>query len=314
MFMNQKEFISVSELTAEIWKENGLSTNSKEDFPRQVRAKYAFLCNRVLMINKLTFRTKGKDMIPLRDKSVVKALLTHAIPSCAKENDNIIVDWFNNKIQENDFPKIIELGKRVEEIIDDVYYDDRDMDMITRNEWVKAIHSAIKLDYVQNMVYAMDALQNLNMQLLILNHGIPFGEMIRENPFGTRMYLLKSQIPYLDMSKPLKESLEKCYSLDDYSRLLLNFLGVMESDVQRKTIEFIKAYAELKKITGATFADELLPENTLASEYIVFFQNIHDFLSEEPKIVKEIEQEIGTKDLLLFFKMKDRNNAANMKA
>lgn len=312
--MNSGDFISVAELTAEIWNENRLSPNSKDDFARQVRAKYVFLCNHVVMRSKMTFKANGKDRIPLRDKSIVKVFLTHAMPSCTKEGDDIIVDWFNNRIKEDDFVKIIELGRRVEELIEDAYYADRDMDQVTRDEWLSAIHSAIKLDYVQNLVHAMDALRSLNLQLLVLNHGIPFNEMIRENRFGSRVYLRRSQIPYLDMSKPLEESLNNCCSMDDYSRLLFEFLSVMECDVRKKTIDFIKAYAELKIITGATFADELLPKNTLASEYIAFFQNIYDFLSGEPKVTKEIEQEIGTTDLLDFFKMKDRNNAPDKKA
>ena len=74
-----------------------------------------------------------------------------------------------------------------------------------------------------------------------------------------------------------------------------------------KTIDFIKAYAELKKKTGYSCADEMLDKESLASEYTKFFQNIYDYLYDRPELTEDIETEIGTENLLNFFKMKDRN-------
>ena len=60
-------------------------------------------------------------------------------------------------------------------------------------------------------------------------------------------------------------------------------------------------------MTGYSCADELLDKESLASEYVKFFQNIYDYLYDRPELTKKIEAEIGTDDLLNFFKMKDRN-------
>lgn len=78
-------------------------------------------------------------------------------------------------------------------------------------------------------------------------------------------------------------------------------------DSREKTINFIKAYAELKKKTGYACADKLLDKESLASEYAKFFQNIYEYLYDRPELTKKIEAEIGTENLLNFFKMKDRN-------
>ena len=82
---------------------------------------------------------------------------------------------------------------------------------------------------------------------------------------------------------------------------------VIMKDCQNKTVDLIKAYSELKKRSGRACADELLGTDSLASEYVKFFQNIYDYLYDRPELTKEIETEIGTDNLLSFFKMKDRN-------
>lgn len=98
-----------------------------------------------------------------------------------------------------------------------------------------------------------------------------------------------------------------CFSQEDYVNLVLQLLFVILQDSQDKTIDFIKAYAEIKKLSRCSSADELIGNDSLASEYIKFFQNIYEYLYDRPTLTKEIESEIGTEKLLDFFKMRDRN-------
>lgn len=141
----------------------------------------------------------------------------------------------------------------------------------------------------------------------VLNHDIPFGDLIRENEYGQRSYIWKGLHPNIDMSLPLNEVLKGCFSQEDYADLVIQLMFVILQDSQDKTINFIKAYAGLKKKTGYSCADELLDKESLASEYTKFFQNIYDYLYDRPELTKDIENEIGTENLLDFFKMKDRN-------
>lgn len=310
--MNYKESISLSELTKEIYKEELGDGSGIESFARTMRLKYAFLFDRVIMRTKLDYRFKGKDMIPLRDKTIVKALLIRSFfPQSIEDEDHIFVEWFNGNIQENDYMTVAQLGSRVEELIsNELYYDDFDMDNITRNEWIAAIHSAIRFDLALSILQAAEALENAYNNLMVLDHKIPFGDLIKENKYGSRVYQWRGLSAHLDPSQSLDDSLKNCFSLAGYSTILQEFLYRVQKDAFAKTVEFIMAYAELKAKFGGLSADQFLSSDSLASEYAAFFQNIYDFLFERPELTKYIEQETGTDELLAFFRMKDRNNSA----
>lgn len=307
--MNE-EYVSLSQITKEIYKEKISNRNEIDDsFKRTMRVKFDFLMNRVVMRSKLDLRIKGKDMIPQRDKSIVKELLIKSyFPTNKDDEDHIFVDWFNNSIDETDFDRIIALGYRVECLIDDeIYYDDLNLDEVTIDEWKSAITSSINLSRalsVKKFAYEMIQLYDSSN---VLNHDIPFGDMIKENKYGERVYVWKGLRPNIDMSRPLSEVLKGCFSQEEYVNLVLQLLYVILQDSQDKTIGFIKAYAEIKKLSGFASADELIGNKSIASEYIKLFQNIYEYLYDRPTLTKEIEAEIKTENLLEFFKMKDRN-------
>ena len=304
-----EEYITLQELSEEIYKEQISDKQTMdESFRRSISNKYNFLVNRIVMRSKLDWRYKNKDRIPLRDKSIVKALLIKSYLPKPDTDDELFVKWFNNSIEETDFETIINLGFRVESLIkDEVAYEDWDLDKVTIDEWVNAIHSSINLSRtlsVKKFAYEMIQLYDTSN---VLNHDIPFGDLIRENEYGQRSYIWKGLHPSIDTSLPLNEVLKGCFSQEDYANIVMQFMHIILQDSQDKTIDFIKAYAELKKKTGYSCADEMLDKESLASEYTKFFQNIYDYLYDRPKLTKKIEAEIGTEDLLNFFKMKDRN-------
>ena len=304
-----EEYITLQELSEEIYKEQISDKQTMdESFRRSISNKYNFLVNRIVMRSKLDWRYKNKDRIPLRDKSIVKALLIKSYLPKPDTDDELFVKWFNNSIEETDFETIINLGFRVESLIkDEVAYEEWDLDKVTIDEWVNAIHSSINLSRtlsVKKFAYEMIQLYDTSN---VLNHDIPFGDLIRENEYGQRSYIWKGLHPSIDTSLPLNEVLKRCFSQEDYANSVQQFMHVILQDSQDKTIDFIKAYAELKKKTGYSCADEMLDKESLASEYTKFFQNIYDYLYDRPKLTKKIEAEIGTEDLLNFFKMKDRN-------
>ena len=304
-----EKYITLQELSEEIYKELISDKQTMdESFKRSIGNKFNFLTNRIVMRSKLDWRYKHKDRIPLRDKSIVKALLIKSFFPQKDDEDYIFIKWFNNSIEETDFEKIINLGFRVERLIkDEVAYDDLDLDDVTIDEWINAIHSAINLSRTLSVMKFANEMIHLYDASNVLNHDIPFGDLIRENEYGQRSYIWKGLHPSIDTSLPLNEVLKGCFSQEDYANLVLQLMFVILQDSRDKTINFIKAYAELKKITGYLCADELLDKESLASEYVKFFQNIYEYLYDRPELTKKIEAEIGTEDLLNFFKMKDRN-------
>ena len=304
-----KEYITLSELTKEIYKEQFSSTQTIDDSIRKsISNKFNFLMNRVVMRSKLDWRFKAKDRIPIKDKNIVKALLIKSYHQLNKDDDKIFADWFNDSIDETDFDRIIELGKCIEFLIKDEIADkDRDLDDVTKDEWVTAIHSSINFSRalsVKKFAYEMNQLYDSSN---VLNHDIPLGDLIRENEYGRRSYLWKGLQPNIDMSLPLNDVLKGCFSQEDYANLVLQLMSVIMQDCKEKTIDFIKAYAGVKKLSGCDCIDELIGKDSLASEYPKFFQNIYEYLYDRPNLTQKIEVEIGTDELLHFFKMKDRN-------
>lgn len=300
--------ITVTELSNEIYKEKISEYGVDDKFERVLRRKFNFLMKRVVLCSKLDWRYKQKDRIPLRDKSIVKALLIKSYFPQTDTEDYIFVKWFNNSIGETDLEAIIDLGFRVENLIrDEVAYDDWDLGDVTIDEWVDAIHSAINFSSALSVKKFVCEMIKLYDTSTVLNHDIPFGDLIRENEYGQRSYIGKGLHPNIDMSLPLNEVLKGCFSQEDYANLVIQLMFVILQDSRDKTINYIKAYAGLKKKTGYSCADELLDKESLASEYTKFFQNIYDYLYDRPELTKDIETEIGTENLLDFFKMKDRN-------
>lgn len=304
-----KEYVTLSELTKEIYKEQLSSTQTLDDsFRKSISNKFNFLMNRVVMRSKLDWRFKKKDRIPLRDKSIVKTMLIKSYFPQKEDADFLFIKWFNDSIEETDLDTIIELGSRVENLIkDEVAYEDWDLDDVTIDEWVSAIQSSINYSRalsVKNFEYHMMCLYDSSN---VLNHDIPFGDLIRENEYGKRSYGWKGLHPNFDMSLPLNEILKGCFSQEDYANLVMKLMLVIMHDSNEKTINFIKAYAGIKKMSGYDCVDELIENDTLASEYPKFFQNIYEYLYDRPKLTNEIEEEVGTENLLDFFKMKDRN-------
>ncbi len=306
--MNEK-YITLSELTKEIYREQISDKQTVDDsFRRIVSNKFNYLMNRVVMRSKLDWRYKQKDRIPLRDKSIIKALLIKSYLPQTDDEDYVFVKWFNDSIDETDLDTIIKLGFRVEILIDnEVAYDNWDLDDVTKEEWVNAIHSSINFSRAFSIKKFTNEMIMLYDSSKVLNHDIPFGDLIRENEYGKRLYAWKGLHPNIDMSLPLNEVLRGCFSQEDYVKLVLQLMSVIQKDSQKKTIDFIKAYVEVKKMTGYNCIDEYIGNDTLASEYPKFFQNIYEYLYDRANLTEEIENEMETDNLLDFFKMKDRN-------
>ena len=306
--MNQK-YITISELTNEIYNELISDREATDDsFRRTISNKFNFLMNRVVMRSKLDWRFKHKDRISLRDKSIVKALLIKSYFPQKTDEDYLFYKWFNNSIKETDLDSIIKLGFRVESLIkDEIAYDDWDLDDVTIDEWVAAIHSSINYSRALSVKKFENQMMCLYDSSNVLNHDIPFGDLIRENEYGKRSYVWKGSHPNIDMSLPLNNILKACFSQEDYANLVLQLMAIIIQDCKEKTINFIKAYAGVQKISGCRYVDELIGNDSLASEYPKFFQNIYEYLYDRPDLTKQIEDEVGTTELLNFFKMKDRN-------
>lgn len=310
----ENNMVGIQKISEEIFKEHKLSSNSKDSFERTMRAKFKFLIEKVVMRSKLDFSYKRKNMIPKKDAIIVKALLIKSYGATNNgEEDQIYVDCFNGRIIDEDYNKIIELNSKVNQLLEDLCYE-TDMSELTCHEWITAIESSTNLSGALNTRKLLYEMNILNNKTIVLNHSVSYGDIINtKNEHTIRLSIIESNFkeimkicPNISLDTTLGEMLEKCIKQSDYINMIIRIMQFMEKDACDKTIEFIKAYAEIKKLSKVDNIDELMPKDTLASEYMRLFQNIYEFLKENQELTNDIEKEIGVNKLLDFFKVKDR--------
>ena len=95
-------------------------------------------------------------------------------------------------------------------------------------------------------------------------------------------------------------------SQDDYFDILAQVIHLLEEHVQKQAIDKITYLAKLQNSVMFEHVDDGEDNNTLSSEYIIWFQRIYEFLKNNPEICKKIEEETKTEDLLYYFKMSER--------
>ena len=93
---------------------------------------------------------------------------------------------------------------------------------------------------------------------------------------------------------------------DDYFSVLEQILALFDAHAKVKARKRIELYAKAKNLFEAEKADDTFERDSIASEYTIWYQRVHDFLIANSDICKDIESQTGATDLVKFFQMKDR--------
>ena len=81
---------------------------------------------------------------------------------------------------------------------------------------------------------------------------------------------------------------------------------MFSNHAKQRVRENIEWYADAKNLFEAEKADDAFQRDSIASEYVIWYQRIHEFLCDNPDVCKEIEEKTGTTGLAEFFRMQDR--------
>ena len=83
-------------------------------------------------------------------------------------------------------------------------------------------------------------------------------------------------------------------------------LDRMAQDAESKARPKIEWYAGVKELAEVNKASELIPTDneSMASEYFIWFQRIAEYLHLHPEITESIENATKVKDLESYFRMK----------
>lgn len=306
-------FIKVQEIYKEIinyygWNKDEV-TNDIDDASkyRLLRNKYAFLMKKVMLRDRCEFKKQRNSMIPEKDAPVIKELLIRAVSNKKEAEENaIIVDWFNGRLDTKDSYTSILLYNSIKPIIMDLSYHGI-IDEVTMNEWLLAIGASINYNTAENTAKVKEAIECFRNHALALNQNIDVGSIIIGEEDESRFYHSKGSKQMFDVeNEPMSLILKKASSQDDYLNILGQVLQLLEGDAMVKAIERIKICAKWKSVFNNDKADFAVQTESLASEYTIWFQRVYEFLAANPDVLEEVERDTGAEDILNYFKMQDR--------
>lgn len=270
---------------------------------RLLRKKYAFLQKHLVLCDGKAFKVKGGNYVPANDAPIVRDLLIEAVDDTG---DNEIYAWFNGNIDTSDSKRAVDLFECLKKVILNPY-SRNETDLVTSNDWLRTVSASINHNTAQNTLDLMQSLERFRNDSLALDMNIAVGELTISDENGSREYILEGKKNAPDISgKTIEKILEGIQTQDDYFSVLAQILKRFECHARGRIKKQIENYAEIKSTFGFNKADDPIPRDSIASDYTIWFQRIHEYLTKNPDICREIENKAGIEKLAEFFRMEDR--------
>lgn len=277
--------------------------DSYDGLVRLLRKKYAYLQKHLLMCDKEEFKVRGNNFVPINDAPIVRDLLLEALST---EESNPTRDWFVGKIDTNVSEQAIVLYMHMGSVIKKSFLLG-ETDQVTCDEWLNTVSASINHNTARNTLDLKRSLERFRNDSLALDMNVSFGDITASDELGNRSYVLKGQRSSLDITgKTIEEILECVQCQDDYFSVLAQILIRFEAHAKERVMDNIEFYAEAKCTFDFEKADDAVPSDSIASEYAIWFQRIHEYLSNNPDTCKMIEEKTGAENLTEFFRMRDR--------
>ncbi len=281
--------------------------------------KLTFLLEHIVLRDKLSFGTQRKTMVSEQEAVIIRELFIKAILG-----EKPFGDWFHGKIKENDYSRIVELCDKVDELLYNLAQKDycelsikwKRLKIKVENKtcarWSEAIKASLNYDTAFFMVKAQVSLDEFCSSILPLKHSVRIGEeseYFSELEPSIRKALLKGYFKELDFEKmAISKMLTRCYTQDDYINLIIKVIKCITADAQRKSVHDILAYVNGKKEKGWKKVSDAVGTEMLASDELKRFQNMYQFLKNNPKLLSDIEEKTGESNLLEFFHVEKEHN------
>lgn len=270
---------------------------------RLLRMKYTVLQQKLVLCDRKEFKEKGKNVVPWADAPIIRNILTEAV---GDPEDNIIADWFNGNVDTNKSYNAILLYNCMKPLIMQPCICG-ETDEVTMDEWLSTIATVINYNTAVQVIQLDRALEDFRNNTLALDMNIGIADVIVTHEDGSRSYALRGKERDINIDgKTIDEVLSHIASQDDYFAVLGQILEKFNAHAKERTHKAILWYAEAKDIYEAKSAADAVQPESIASEYIVWYQRIHEFLKANPDICSSIEKEAKVTGLVEFFRMADR--------
>ena len=153
---------------------------------RNLRYKFSFLMEHVMLRQKHLYQSKGNDVIPEGDAPIVQELLMKTV-SC-REEDEIFGKWLRGSLKRDDYVAVVELCDKIDVLFgrmctDKSYYLNRKSKEYTNADenicaqWSSVIKSSLNYDIALWMLNLQKKLEELYKYLLPLKHTVQFGKV-----------------------------------------------------------------------------------------------------------------------------------------
>lgn len=277
--------------------------NYEEAKKRLLRKKYAFLQKNLVLCDPEQFKEKGTNYVPANDAPIIRELLIEAVND---SEESMVVDWFNGRVDTSDSLTATLLFMQLKPLIMKPYIMG-ETDEVTMDEWLNTVSAAINHATAKNTLALKNSLERFRNNSLPLDASISYGDVIATHEDGSRSYGLRGDRTGIDIrGKTIEQILDVVATQNDYFSVLAQMLELFNAHAKSRAKEQIVTYAMAKKAFEAEKADEAIDRESLASEYVIWYQRVHEFLVANPEVCKEIEEQTGESGLVEFFRMQGR--------
>lgn len=294
--------VKVSDIYKGIIKHYGWE-NYSEAKTRLLRNKYMKLQQELVLCDKSEFKRQGNNVVPSADAPIIRNILIEAVND---DEGNITADWFNGNVDTDKSLMSILLFNCLKPLIMQPYISG-ETDEVTMDEWLAAVAAAVKYPTAVQVSELSRNLEMFRNNSLALDMNIGIGDVVVRHEDGHRSYGLQGKEREIDIEgKTIDEVLEDVVSQEDYFDVLAQMLKKFDDHAKKRAHDAILWYANAKNIYDAQKADDAFEHESIASEYNIWYQRVHEFLESNPEICRKIEEEAGVEGLSEFFRMADR--------
>lgn len=263
--------------------------NTEDSGIRLLRNKLTFLFKKAVLRDKKDFKYRGDAVIPAKDAPIVRDLL---IESLNTEEGNMIPDWFNGHIDITDSQQAILLYMQLKPVVMRSYIAG-ETDEVTMDGWLTTLSAAINYTTAANTLAIKRALENFRNDSLGMDMNVNIGDIIVGCEDGSRYYVSRGRKPEFSIEgKTIDQMLEEVVSQDDYFTILTQILKKFDAHVNASVRDKIKKMASCAVVFGAENMRDAVNTESIASEYLIWYQRLHDYLKNDSAICEEIAKDV----------------------
>lgn len=295
------KYIKVQDIYDQIISNEDYMSDS-DSRSRLLRKKFNFIMEKILFCRKDDFKVSGHYAIPVLDAPIVKNLLVQSL-----DQDSIICDWFNGSLDLSNSLNAVLLYNVVKAVVMEPEMQGI-TDAVTTDEWLAVIRTVIDYENAKKTLQMQQLLEKLRQVLLAQSHQINLGEIVTSDVYGNRRVAMTSKNVLQEKIDEIVDSLVGTVkSADEYFDIINCLLKKFIHEGHVRAEKDISLCANIKEtfelVSARDMANQDPDEPRMASEYIAFYNNIHQYLKNNAEVVNSIENKTGVKGLLDFFDM-----------